>query len=288
LVLQTLNAEWFKKQASLPTVDQHVLSRWRKALFGLIRTPPTTPDAGWVRTGPVEAYLCFAYDLYWLQLIHRLPRSLERRLRDREAFQGARYEVAVAATFARAGFEIELLDESVKSSKHCEFVAVHKHTRTEVYVEAKSRRRPGVLNQPGTFDANAHTKGDVFRLYMDAVEQAPLDPKRYFIFIDVNVPSNVPTTTPAYGAIPVETFPWAIEIQEGLKARWAASAEATPETAVVITNYAAYFGNDYEAAPIGVCGLFPSPKPRAPLGDLRMLDDLMYCLSHYTKIPRQF
>jgi len=288
LVLHTLNREWFKRQASLPPVEQHVVFRWRRALLRLLKTAATTPDGGWVRTGPVEAYLCFAYDLYWLQLIHRLPNSLERRLRDHEAFQGARYEVAIAATFARAGFEIELLDESVKSSKHCEFVAVHKQTRTEVYVEAKSRRRPGVLNQPGTFDASTHAKGDVFGLYIDAVRQAPRDPKPYFIFIDVNVPSNVPKTAPAYGPIPVDAFPWAKEIQEGLKTRWAALTEATPETAVFITNYASYFGNEQDAAPIGVCGFFPSPKPRAFVGDLRMLDDLVYCLRHYTKIPRQF
>lgn len=136
--------------------------------------------------------------------------------------------MAIGAVFARAGFEIELLDGSVKSSKHCEFVATHKQTRTEVYVEAKSRHRPGVLNQPGAFEASTHVKGDVFHLYSDAVRQAPPGPQPYLIFIDVNVPSNVPKTAPAYGPIPIETFPWAKEIQEGLKARWAALTEPPP------------------------------------------------------------
>jgi hypothetical protein len=65
-------------------------------------------------TGPVTAYLCFSYDLYWLQLVHGLPKSLIKRLCSKEHFQGARYEIAIAATCARAGFQIELLDESMK------------------------------------------------------------------------------------------------------------------------------------------------------------------------------
>jgi SEC-C motif len=288
LVLQTLNRQWFNNQAGLPAAERHVVFSWRRALLDLLKTPATTPDGGWVMTGPITAYLCFAYDLYWLQLIHRLPRTLERRLRDREAFQGARYEVAIGAIFARAGFEIELLDETVKSIKHCEFVATHKRTRTRVHVEAKSRRRPGVLNQPGIFDAATHVKGDIFGLYTDAVRQCPPTPEPYFIFIDANVPSDVPKSAPAYGLIPIETYPWMKEIQEGLNGRWAKLIEPTPETAVCITNYASYFGNEQDAAPIGVCGLFPSPRPRAAIADARMLDDFLYCLRYYTTIPRQF
>ena len=78
------------------------------------------------------------------------------------------------------------------------------------------------------------------------------------------------------------------EIQEGLRTRWAKLTEATPETACCITNYASHFGNQQEGAPIGVFSLFPSPKPRAPIIDSRMVDDLVYCLRYYTKIPRQF
>jgi hypothetical protein len=133
-------------------------------------------------TGPVMAYFCFGWDLYWLQLIHRLPKSLVRRLRDHDNFQCARYEVAIAAIFARAGFEIELLDETEKSVRHCEFVATHKRTGGIVYVETKSRHRPGVLNQPGEFDTAAPVKGDLFGLYADAVGQPPSEARPYFIF----------------------------------------------------------------------------------------------------------
>jgi hypothetical protein len=288
LVLETLGREWFKKQAEKPRSDQHVISQWRKALQDLVSTPSTTPDGGWVRTGPVDAYLNLAYDLYWLQLIHRLPRSLEKRLRSRDAFQGARYEVLVAATFARAGFEIELLDESIKSVKHCEFVATHKKTGTKVYVEAKSRRRPGVLNQPGTFDPATQAKGDIFRLYAEATQQGPHNNHLYFIFIDANLPVDVPHNAPPYGAMPLDSVPWMKEIETGLRARWNTMAGAAVESAVCITNYAPHFGNDRDAAPIGICSLFSPPNTKAPVRDIEMLDDLVHCLRFYGRIPKQF
>src|SRR5205807_69563 len=101
------------------------------------------------------------------------------------SFQGARHEIAVAAIFARADFEITLLDEAIKKEKHCEFIAKHKRTGTEVYVEAKSRRRKGVLNEPGVFD-DSNIRGDVFGLYQSALTQGPGN-KPFFVFIDANL-----------------------------------------------------------------------------------------------------
>lgn len=288
LAVQTLNREWFNRQEKLPLAERHVVSCWRRALLDLLKSPADTPDGGWVMTGLVTAYLCLAYDLYWLQLIHRLPKSLERRLRKREAFQGARYEVAIAATFARAGFEIELLDEAVKSVRHCEFIATHKRSRTRVHVETKSRHRAGVLHQPGTLDGATQVRGDIFGLYERAVQQAPTSGEPYFIFVDANVPSNVPRDAPPYGNLPVNTYPWMEEIRDGLQDRWARTTEPTPETVVSVTNHPAHFGNDRDAAPIGVCALFASPNPRSPITDRQMMDDLVYCLQRYTLIPRQF
>ena len=120
---------------------------------------------GHTLTGPAKAYLCFGYDLYWLQLFHRLPESLIGRLKDFGAFQGARYEVLVAAVFARAGFEIEWIGDAEAASKHPEFIATHKRTGKKVGVETKSRQRPGAMNYIGTVTPETHLKGDVFHLY---------------------------------------------------------------------------------------------------------------------------
>ncbi len=232
------------------------------------------------------AYLSLAYDLYWLQLFHKLPKSLEKRLRDREAFQGARYEILIAATFARAGFDIQLLDETVKAAKHCEFIATHKLTRTQVYVEAKSRRRPGVLHQPGTFTKD-DVMGDLFRLYRDALQQAPPG-QAYFIFIDANLPTAWPKNTPGYGAIPFDQIPWVSEFVSRLQAKWDTTTGPNAETAVIVTNYAAHFGNETDPAPIGFMAPMQPPRPAVPITDNKMLDDLFYCLRTYGKIPKQF
>jgi len=144
------------------------------------------------------------------------------------------------------------------------------------------------LITPGKFDVLRDVKGDIFGLYTDAIRQAPPDSKPYFIFIDTNVPADMPKTAPAYGRIPIDTFPWMKEIQGGLRSRWAMLTKPTPETAVCITNYDSHFGNDLDVAPIGMFALFPSLKPRAPITDARMLDDLVYCLRYYTTIPKQF
>jgi hypothetical protein len=280
LLVHTLNGEWLRKQSSLTAAEQHVVVRWRTALLDLVRTAPTTPDGGWVRTGPIQAYLSLAYDLYWLQIVNKLPRSLRSRLRNKEAFQGARYEVLVAAAFARAGFGVELLDESIKAAKHCEFIATHKKTGSMVYVEAKSRHRHGVLHQPGTFDHSSGVRADLFRLYSRAVDQGPSEAHPFLIFIDANLPMEP--------GVPLDKIPWVREFDEGLMKRRMAERGVTAETAVLVTNFAPHFGNETDAAPPAFCLLSPSPKPRAPLEDSQMLDDLMYCLRYsYDGIPRQ-
>jgi hypothetical protein len=113
LVMKTLTRAWFEQQLLLPLKNQSAIVKWRSAMLELVRRPGDANDnisTGHTLTGPTKAYLCFGYDLYWLQLVHRLPESVIKRLRDFRDFQGARYEVLIAAIFARAGFEIEWID----------------------------------------------------------------------------------------------------------------------------------------------------------------------------------
>jgi len=75
VAIQTLGVEWFKKQHSLPAGEQHVVIRWHKTLRESLRQPPQTADGAWLMTGPLKAYFCLAYDLYWLELRNKLPSS---------------------------------------------------------------------------------------------------------------------------------------------------------------------------------------------------------------------
>jgi SEC-C motif len=288
LMRGTFTKDWTDAQDAVPTEQRHVVARWLEEFKDLAASPLRLAKGVYVPSGPIRAALGLAYDLYFLQLVNKLPPSLVHRLRDPVAFQGARYEAAIAAIFAHAGFDIELLDEKVKKEKHCEFIAKHKRTGTEVYVEAKSRVRPGVLNAPGTFDDTKEVRAGVRQLYQSAQTQAPQD-KVFLIFIDVNLPTDTlpPPEEPTH-SIPYDNIPWMVEIETMLKDDWAIEGrDKTPETAVIITNFAPHFGEKDAAAPPDIFAIVPSPKPRNPLVDPYVIDDLFFCLRHYGIVPKE-
>lgn len=64
---------------------------------------------------------------------------LVRRLQDRAQFFGACYEVFVTGAMIRAGFDIELEDETDNTVSHCEFTATYRRTGQKYSVEAKMR-----------------------------------------------------------------------------------------------------------------------------------------------------
>jgi len=294
LVFGTLGKDWFEKQILLPFKNQNEIVKWRKAMVELLRRPGDADDSvstGHTLTGPTKAYQCFGYDLYWLQLFHRLPESLINRLKDFHRFQGVRYEILVAAVFARAGFDIEWIDDtkaSKASNKHPEFIATHKRSGKKIGVETKSRRRSGSINFPGTVTPLAQLKGDdILGLYDTAVKQAPKDEIPFLIFIDPNVQDSPPTGLPSYSHIPIETTPWMQEIRDRLVEVWDAASEPTPESAVLITNFAFYYGDNDSPSPAGLGAFFPSPKARVPVPDDPMMADLAYCFQNYPLVPRQ-
>jgi hypothetical protein len=290
LIGATLGKDWFQEQNKLPVAaDRHVLVRWRSSLLSLVERPPDKPDGAYIRTGVVEAYMHFGYDLYWLQIAHKLPERLVIRLKTREYFQGARYEVLVAAVFARAGFDIEWLDDEddAEEEKHCEFIATHKKTGTKLGVETKSRQRSGALHFRGDVSLEKNLKGDIFGLYETAIKQLPEDIPS-LVFIDANWKMSVSAGTPAYSNFPIETYPWIQEVRDELQLRWSNLNGTTAETGVFVTSFAYYY-EDSEGvpAPIGVSGCFMSPKPTAPLNNMVVFGDLDYCLRHNDFIPRQ-
>lgn len=289
LAYGTLGKEWIAQQRTIPRENRHVIVRWFDALLSLRKTAIKTPEGGYVLSGPGQAALSLAYDLYFLQLVNKLPDSLVERLRDAVAFQGARYEICIAAILAHADFEITLLDESVKKEKHCEFIAKHKRTGTEISVEAKSRKRPGVLHEPGTFDESKHIKGDVIGLYQRALTQGPPN-KPFFIFIDANLPIDRTKLPPpdAMGGTSIDQLSWMVDIERRLTDDWAIDgAGPSKDTIVIVTNYAPHFGPEGEPAPLSLFSIFEAPRPANPLVDPYVMYDLFYGLRHYETIPRE-
>ena len=290
LVGTTMGKEWFDEQLKLPVDKQNAIVRWRSAMLALLKKPGDQSDelaTGHTLTGPAKAYLCFSYDLYWLQLVNKLPESLITRLKQFQAFQGARYEILIAAVFARAGFDIEWIDDVKAKGKHPEFIATHRQTKKKVGVETKSRKRQGSYNFVGTVSPETHLKGDVFGLYETAIKQAPQDDLPFLIFIDANVPATVPPGTTGHFDLLVDDLPWMKEIRDGLVNLWQTAGQPSAESGVFVTNLAFYYGGDEEPSPAGMGSFFPSLKPRVPIVQEPMIQDLIYCLQNYAEIPRQ-
>lgn len=99
---------------------------------------------------------------------------------DPTAFWGARYEVYVAATMIRAGYRLEYEDESDGSSKHPEFIAVHKIRNTKIAVEAKKRNRSMTTVEPEKI------KMGIKNLLNSAVKKSSHLP--FLIFLELDLP----------------------------------------------------------------------------------------------------
>jgi hypothetical protein len=109
--------------------------------------------------GDLFAFLSFAHDLFTLSDNAKVQKSLFDRLRKPDQYQGARYEMFVAASLLRAGFKIAFEDESDSRTSHCEFTATSKQTGRSFSVEAKSRQR-----KSPTSDDEAPPKSGMYRL----------------------------------------------------------------------------------------------------------------------------
>jgi hypothetical protein len=142
---------------------------------------------GAVATAPASAYLQIAYDLYVLKHNVGLQKFMIDRLKQKELFQGARYELYVAASLIKGGFSVEYEDETDKTKTHCEYIAIHDETGKKFSVEAKSKHRHGIW---GYVDERQKSplKLNIKRLIRDAIGKDAQHPKA--IFIDVNLPSE--------------------------------------------------------------------------------------------------
>jgi hypothetical protein len=194
----TFGEPWAAEQAELPREEQHFVYRLNEeyAAWTKANLDPQTLEREGVLSGTPNGWVQYFLSLAWdvVSLIHasNLPDHLVARLRDPHEFQGARYEIAIAAIFARLDCEIRFLDEDeqLRGKKHVEFIARHRPTGQEIAVETKSRRREGVLNEPGEPDPDDPLHGDpraVRRRFMEALEQAP-EGMPFMVFIDINAP----------------------------------------------------------------------------------------------------
>ena len=192
----TLTDNWGNAQGALHADEQHIIYRWIHAWDAFRSGDRPSVDRErhgddlWsaAATGELRSLMALAYDVYTLRHVMALAPDdrLVRRLRDPNEFQGARYEIAVAAIVARAGYSIEWIEDAER--KRPEFVARHLGNGREILAEAKSRRRAGVLDHPGEAEA-AELPADVARLLRDALTKET-DGLPLLVFLDLNLPYN--------------------------------------------------------------------------------------------------
>ncbi len=245
VLCQTLGEEWRKQQISLPEDKQHFAYRcyekynaWRKKNHTSSNQRggvwAALPD-GWTR-----AFLALAFDV--CSLIHKdyMSDSLLNRLRNRDQYQGARYEVAITAMFARLGYKITLLDEANIKTTHPEFIAEDLINGEKIAVEVKSKQREGIIHAPGRVSKPEQLLwGDIQRLYRHAMKQNP-GKMPFLVFIDMNSPQ-----TPG---IAWQDKPWVKDIKKMMdKSPLHNLQNPDPCSGLIFTNYSYHYQTEDEA-----------------------------------------
>lgn len=280
LLKDVMGKEWWDGQ--LQAQKKHFLfqcflnwEEWRKKSF----TEKNKIDEntcyaiadGWVKT-----LLSLAFDICSLEHTQQLPDHLLRRLKNHGEYQGAHYEIAVAAMFSRLGCKIDFLDKEQVTTPHCEFIATHNDTGVEISVEAKSRQRPGIKHMEGKENKYKQLRGDVQKLFNKALKQNPKD-KPFIVFIDINSP-----LTPE---IPMEKKQWFLDIEKMLNTYPKPTKENPEEyTGIFFTNFSSHYDASNKSLPNEYLAVIPNyaiyPMPNHIFGNI-----LLKAVQNYGFVP---
>jgi hypothetical protein len=285
VVIWTLGEEWFKHQIGMEPDKRHQVVQWKYAFHELKKRTmnqqhqvPGTAVYSAEPSGPAAALITFGYDLFCLQQKVALPDFLVTRLRGHKEFQSARYEISAAAITARAGFEIEYLDDKAKSEKHCEFIASSVESGVEFGVEAKSKVRPGVLHEKGNQNDEPNWRG-VIDLIRAAKKQKPAG-LPFLILVDLNLP-------PSLGTPPGEK-PWVNEGLRRISKALGQPSESNPDpfNLLVITNFSMHYGSaEDHVAPLE-WGYHGSDYPESAT-DPAVLLRILETIRRYGQVPSE-
>jgi hypothetical protein len=282
---KSVDPEWGKQELRRPFEERHPLMQWYQHYCDFQAAHPPGPGGvgEGVPDGSSRAYLLVAYDLYLIKHHVGLQEALVRRLSNPDQFQGARYELAVAALLVRAGCTVEYEDERDNTKKHPEFTVTHQATNEVFAVEAKSRHRHGVLGFEGKPAKKEEVAAGIEGLFKAAVRKEP--GKRFFIFIDANLP-------PDHAWEHKEV--WTQEINQMLQrvaSGWGDVGvfEGAVHNALYVTNFADHYGKPGERYPgwLILQSLPTTPKHPMRFRD-RICSDIVKAAEQYGRIPNGF
>ena len=252
-IKRVLGSDWGNAELMKPLEQRHEIMKWydsmcrfqqrqKKGANGLYESIPN---------GAMKAHLLLSYDLYIIRHHGALQKTIIERLKREDQFQGTRHELFAAATCIRAGFEIAYEDETDRTKKHPEFLATHKLTGQKVMVEAKSKRRPGVLGQPGRRFSEQKVHLRIVRLLNSALNKSAAHP--FAIFLDLNLPP-----------LSVRLFenPWLDAINKALDRAKSRHGDLDPYNLIVLSNQPYYYCEGDNPAPFGDILSIVAKKPR--------------------------
>lgn len=282
---QELGQEWWNYQISLPDDRQHfIIKCFKKHYEWRQRNESSENKVGdlWAAKpdGYSRALLSLAFDV--CSLIHavHLPEIFLSKLREYKDYQGVRYEIAIAALFARMSYKITFLDEKYAGQKlqpkHCEFIASDPVTNEKIAVEVKSKTRKGVLHRLGEFNKEREFQSSVAKLYRHALEQNP-GGKPFTIFLDMNLPFSENQKP--------EDNVWLNSVTKMRdKAAFTTKGKPSLTNAIIFTNFSYHYGTDKETGN-GEWLLELPPLVRFPIKSMNFANKLMMALSAYGNVP---
>ncbi len=186
-IKKTLDPSWGNAELKKPLEERHPIMQWYDAYCRFQRKAEW--GQGEVKsaaiTGVVACYLMLAYNLYLIGHNVELQARMIARLKDPNQFQGAHYELMVASVLIRAGFDLTLVDETTRDSKHCEFAAVSGNTGKKYWIEAKMKGVSGLMgktNADGSQDTDPLSH--LVKHVAGAIAKPAADDR--MIFVDLN------------------------------------------------------------------------------------------------------
>jgi hypothetical protein len=278
-IKRVFSPTWGKTELKKPFAERHPVLQWYDSLCKL--QAQQTPDAngiyGMMPNGAALCYLLLSYDLFTLRQHEALEKKLIQRLRRKDDFQGARYELHAIATCIRAGCDIEFEDESDGSRRHVELTATHRATGQRFAMEAKSRHRPGVLGFKGDRVPDEQVQVGIRGLIEDAIGKPTSEP--YVIFLDLNLPPN--------SAAPL-TQEWFDRIGGPVVEEFGEAGGHDPWNMLLFTNNPHHYGDDAAIAPTGnVVSLF-GKNPKVAMQHPQVLHAVFEAARKFGNLPNSF
>jgi len=277
-----LGKDWGNVELKKPYENQHEILKWYVGACNYINTGWDREDKDGIKSGIPDgfaaAFLRLSYDLYILRDHSALQKKVINRLKNKDQFQGARHELFVAASFIRAGFDIDYEDESDKTKNHPEFIAKHKKTGDYISVEAKSRHRPGILGFPGKQEGESQIKLGARRLLNKAFVKDTKYP--YAIFIDLNIP-------PVQGKI--EQKPWFRDLWNSVFEDGGPTEENPDKFNILLfSNHPEHYGKTNKPCPPNEVIAVISKKPSIQMKNPNLLFEIKQVANQYGNIPNFF